>query len=150
MSRRVARAAAFATQAHHGQVDKAGEPYIRHPERVAARVAAAGGSEQLVVAAWLHDVVEDTHFSKWDLYGQFGTEVADVVDALTHRKGETRVDYLDRIRSTPGAALVKLADVDDNTDPARINRLDPPTQDRLRRKYDFTRRYLLTGEIPVP
>lgn len=50
--------------AHRGQVDKAGQPYITHPARVAARVA---GDENAVAAAWLHDVVEDTGLTLADL-----------------------------------------------------------------------------------
>ncbi|WP_313179255.1 HD domain-containing protein [Stenotrophomonas sp.] len=52
----IARARALATEAHAGQVDKAGQPYIGHVGRVAARIRGDADAE---VLAWLHDVVED-------------------------------------------------------------------------------------------
>ena len=52
----IARARALATEAHAGQIDKAGQPYIGHVGRVAARVRGDADAE---VVAWLHDVVED-------------------------------------------------------------------------------------------
>lgn len=62
----IADAAAFAAQAHAGQVRKyTGEPYIRHPEAVAKLVQASGGDTAMVAAAWLHDTVEDTAVTVW-------------------------------------------------------------------------------------
>ena len=87
MSETIIKATAFATTAHAGQVRKyVGEPYVEHPKRVAARVARAQGlSEAAVVAALLHDVVEDTDTSLADIERAFGLEVATLVDALTDK-----------------------------------------------------------------
>lgn len=73
MGRSIAKLAEqIAAAAHDGQVDKAGQPYIAHPARVAARVA---GDERAVAAAWLHDVVEDTDVTLADLEQTFPADV---------------------------------------------------------------------------
>lgn len=122
----------LAREAHEGQVDKAGNPYITHPARVAARVA---DDEYAAAAAWLHDVVEDTDVTLSDLEARFPTEVTDAVDALTRRDGEAPADYYARVRQVPLALQVKLADLEDNSDPARLALLDAATRDRLTAKY---------------
>lgn len=129
----------IAREAHTGQLDKIGHPYIEHPERVAARVA---GDDVLVAIAWLHDVVEDTSVTLTDLEALFPREVIEGVDALTKRPGETRLEYYARVRSNPRARKVKDADIDDNTDPARTARLDPATRERLAVKYATAREEL--------
>lgn len=138
-----AKARAFATTAHEGQTDKAGEPYIGHPERVARRLA--GNPPEVVAAGWLHDVVEDTDAAIGDIFDVFGFRVAVTVDAVTHREGETRRQYLDRVRANPDARLVKMADILDNADPARLRQLDEATQARLTAKYRQAGRYVTTG-----
>ena len=130
------RAETIARAAHAGQVDKTGHPYIEHPERVAARVH---GNTELEAIAWLHDVVEDTTVTLADLRREFTDEIVDAVDALTHRRGETRQDYYARVRQNTRALRVKLADIDDNTDPARTALLDEPTRARLAQKYAAAR-----------
>lgn len=133
----LARGIAFG--AHAGQFDKAGLPYILHPERVASRVSTV--EEQ--VLAWLHDVVEDTDVSLSDLaYVGFPEEIVRQVDALTHRPREPRVDYYARILEWPAARRVKLADVEDNSDPSRLHYLDSETQERLQHKYEIARAVL--------
>lgn len=129
-------AAALAGRAHAGQTDKAGRPYIEHPSRVAARVAERYPDN--IVArgiAWLHDVVEDTDVTLEEIRAQFGPEVADGVDAITHRPGEPREDYYRRVAANPTALLVKGADLDDNGDPERLAMLDAATRVRLEAKY---------------
>lgn len=139
----VERARVLATAAHEGQTDKAGAPYIDHPRRVAARTAArceergAFGYEAdlLVAAAWLHDVVEDTSVGEAQLREAFPERTVDVVLAVTHRVGEPVEQWFGRIRAVPGAALVKNADVQDNTDPERTARLGKEDRQRLAAKY---------------
>ena len=136
-------ARAIATAAHAGQVDKAGRPYVGHVERVAAAMARHGA--EATMAAWLHDVVEDTGTTMADLR-QAGVppEVLSAVDALTKRPGE---DYLDAVRRAAGhpvARLVKVADNADNSDERRLAQLDPEEAARLRRKYEQARA-LLSG-----
>ncbi len=135
-------AEALARRAHEGQTDKSGRPYIGHPARVAARVH---GDELLEAVAWLHDVVEDTDVTLADLEATFPPPVAAAVDAITQRPGESREQYYERVRANPSALRVKLADIDDNTDPGRLSQLDKATQDRLMAKYATARAALARG-----
>lgn len=128
----IADAAAFAAQAHAGQVRKyTGEPYIKHPKAVARLVREAGGDAAMVAAAWLHDTTEDTAATLGDISERFGLEVADLVDWLSDvskpedgdralRKAKDR----EHIAAAPARAkAIKLADLIDNT--ASIVEHDP-------------------------
>ncbi len=132
----------IAAEAHAGQVDKAGQPYITHPARVAARVA---GDEHAVAAAWLHDVVEDTEVTLADLEQAFPPDVTAAVDALTRRRDEPPAEYYARVRRVPLALTVKLADMADNSDPQRLAQLDAATRERLIAKYARARAELTAG-----
>ena len=125
-------ARAIATQAHAGDVDKAGRPYIEHPERVAARLT----DPDAVVVALLHDVLEDTELTADDLRAAGATDLqVQALEALTHAKDVPNEDYWRALRLVPLAWLVKVADLADNTDPARIALLAPERQDYFRTKY---------------
>jgi GTP pyrophosphokinase len=76
-------ALSFAIEAHKGQFRKSGEPYIIHPILVAAIVAALTNDESMVIAALLHDVVEDTAISITEIQKRFGGDVAHLVSGLT-------------------------------------------------------------------
>lgn len=136
----------IATLAHLGQTDKSGHEYIRHPERVAASVAAFAPDDWKYEAeqvAWLHDVVEDTSVTLNDLRDLgFSEDVVSGVDAMTKRKGEDMEDYFARVRSNPLARIVKHADIDDNINPGRLALLDEPTVTRLVKKYTRSRNLL--------
>ncbi|CAM4359203.1 MAG: bifunctional (p)ppGpp synthetase/guanosine-3',5'-bis(diphosphate) 3'-pyrophosphohydrolase [Paenibacillus macerans] len=73
----------FAEQAHHGQVRKSGEPYILHPLAVADIVVNMQMDALSIIAALLHDVVEDTTVSLKEIQEQFGNDCALLVDGLT-------------------------------------------------------------------
>jgi len=120
-------AIALATQAHRGQVDKGGQPYILHPLRV---MLACQTEEQRVVAV-LHDVVEDTGYTVSDIASEFGAKVANAIDALTRRRGEDYEAFIDRCAANPLSAFVKLADIGDNMDVSRLGR-EPNAADRTR------------------
>lgn len=123
----------LAEQHHAGQVDKAGEPYIGHVLRVAAGVEDHGPAA--VAAALLHDIVEDTAVTAADLADAgIPAEVIEAVVLLT-KTGGPLDDYHARIRAHPLATAVKLSDIADNSDPARLAALDPATRERLERKY---------------
>lgn len=115
----------IATEAHEGQVDKQGEPYLGHLLRVAAKVPA-----HLRPAALLHDTLEDTTLRAADLLA-LGVAPATVatVQVLTRQPGEVYAAYIVRVKAHPDAVVVKLADLTDNTDPARC----PPAS--LLRRY---------------
>lgn len=135
----------LAERAHTGQVDKAGAAYVEHPARVARRVAGDGGDAAAVAAAWLHDVLEDTPVEDAELAAAFPAPVVAAVRALTRLPGQDLDDYYAAVRADPIAVRVKRADLADNTDPARLARLDDATRERLTAKYARAAAALETG-----
>ncbi len=122
----VQRAEAFATEAHARveQVRKyTGEPYINHPRAVVEIVRTVPHTEQMLVAAWLHDTVEDTGTTFNDIRREFGAEVADLVAWLTdvsratdgNRKVRKTIDREHTAQAPPDAKTIKLADLLDNS-----------------------------------
>jgi len=79
----IVRAYHFGADAHSGQFRKSGEPYICHPLSVAITLAEMNMDARGIVAAILHDVIEDTPVSKQQITDDFSQEVADLVDAVT-------------------------------------------------------------------
>lgn len=73
----------FSEQAHEGQMRKSGEPYISHPVAVACQLADLHLDVPTIIAALLHDVVEDTKITKQQVAEQFGNQVAELVDGLS-------------------------------------------------------------------
>ena len=130
------RAIVFATVAHAGQLDKAGQPYILHPLRVMFSMFTL---EEKIVGV-LHDVVEDTTLTLDLLSRNFPTEIVIAVDALTHRDGEIYEDYIVRIKSSSSLAVrVKLADLKDNMNKDRIpypSERDTKRWEKYQRAYD--------------
>lgn len=119
---------------HDGHTDKAGKPYIEHPRRVSSYVDPDNAVAR--AAALLHDVLEDSGVSPEDLAGEgIPAAVIETVELLTRRDGVAAEEYYRRIKAHPNALEVKLADLADNTDPARLTLLDAATQDKLTRKY---------------
>ncbi len=92
----------FATKAHKEQLRKSGEPYIVHPILVAAIVAYVANDEAMVIAALLHDVVEDTIISTADVIKIFGDDVAHLVEGLT------KIDSIRDAELTPSSSNEKL------------------------------------------
>ena len=79
----VRRAYRFGADAHQGQTRKSGEPYIQHPLAVAGILADMHMDHETLIAAMLHDVIEDSLVPKEEISEQFGGEVADIVDGLS-------------------------------------------------------------------
>jgi len=79
----VERAFAVATKAHEGQLRKSGDAYITHPVAVAVILAELGLNPETIIAALLHDTVEDTPYSLIQLRADFGDEIASLVDGVT-------------------------------------------------------------------
>lgn len=108
----IERAENFARQRHADH--KYGEhPYAYHLEMVAGIAKNAGASDIQIAAAWLHDTIEDTDTTNEEIELLFGTEVASIVWALTgigSTRQERMQDAIEKIKATPGAGLVKLAD----------------------------------------
>ena len=129
----VEAAESVARDAHRDQVDKAGRAYVDHPARVAARVA---DDPVAAAVAWLHDTVEDTGTTLEELRRRgFPAVVRDAVDAMTRRDDEDPDAYYERVAGDRTALRVKRADIADNSDPARLARLDAPVRERLEAKY---------------
>lgn len=125
----------LARGAHAGQLDKAGQPYLLHPVMVAAGVRGHGITA--MVAALLHDVVEDAGVTPQKIRAQFGDAVADAVALLTHEAGVPYQDYVRRVAESGNAAaiLVKLSDLTQNMNLARLPQAGPQDVERVRRKY---------------
>ncbi|RRF90556.1 MAG: HD domain-containing protein [Coriobacteriaceae bacterium] len=125
----------LARRAHAGQLDKAGRPYLLHPVMVAAGVRGHGSTA--MAAALLHDVVEDAGVTPQKIRAQFGDAVADAVALLTHEAGVPYQDYVRRVAESGNAAaiLVKLSDLTQNMNLARLPQAGPQDVERVRRKY---------------
>ncbi|MEU0671660.1 HD domain-containing protein [Streptomyces sp. NPDC006172] len=134
---------ALARAVHEGQTDKAGRPYAEHLQAVADGVRQRGGDADQIAAAWLHDAVEDDALSETRLReAALSDRTKAIVLAVTKRTGETPEAYAGRVLATPGALLVKEADLAHNADPARLAVLDAPTRSRLTEKYTHMRALL--------
>ncbi len=112
----VALARTLATEAHAGQIDKAGQPYIGHVARVAAAVR---GDDDAEVVAWLHDVAEDcpAFAARIEV---FPAPLREAVQLLNRDAAPDADSYYARIAAHPLALKVKRADLDDNADPQRL------------------------------
>ena len=115
------KAYVYAMNAHKGQTRKSGDPYFSHPLEVAAIVTDMHLDQAAVVAALLHDTVEDTHATHSDIEEKFGQEIARLVDGLTKlknielvskkmRQGENLRRLLIAVSEDVRVLLVKLAD----------------------------------------
>jgi (p)ppGpp synthase/HD superfamily hydrolase len=104
----VRRAYAFAEAAHRGQRRKDGCAFIAHPVRVARLLASRGYDEEVLAAALLHDVIEDTHATLSEVHERFGPWVAELVACVTENPDLPAVErkraYRDRLRHAPHAA----------------------------------------------
>ncbi|MFP5219242.1 MAG: RelA/SpoT family protein [Actinomycetes bacterium] len=120
--RPVVRAYLVAEQAHAGQTRRSGDPYITHPLAVTTILAELGMDTTTLVAALLHDVVEDTPFRLADVQREFGDDVAHLVDGVTKLDkvqfgGEAMAAEAETIRKMvvamardPRVLVIKLAD----------------------------------------
>lgn len=121
------KAIKIAVDAHQGQVDKGGSPYILHPLRVMLSV-----NEHARVAAVLHDVIEDTELTIDDLRNQGIDEASlEAITSLTKQEGEHSKDeggytkFIERVMKNTIAREIKKADIKDNMN---IDRIPNPTE----------------------
>lgn len=126
-----------AEQAHKGQTDKGGNPYIEHLKAVAAQV----NNIEHKIVAYLHDVVEDTEITLDDLSEMgFTFRIVNSVRLLTKTKELTYEEYLKRLKADDNARHVKIADLRHNMD---ISRIPEPTDkdhkrlEKYKRSLDF-------------
>lgn len=121
----------IAKRAHLGQVDKAGEDYIKHPEKVASFLK----TDEEKAVAYLHDVIEDTELTLEDLYEYgFSKEILEAVDVITKKRGEDYQSYLNSVKKNKLARAVKLADLRHNSD---LTRLTEVTEKDIKRKEKY-------------
>ena len=122
----VERARLFATAAHAAINQRrryTDDPYIVHPQRVAEKVASVPHTPEMIAAAWLHDVVEDTAVTIDLIQHEFGLEVAELVAGLTdisrledgNREIRKAIDREHTLQQSPACKTVKLADLIDNS-----------------------------------
>ena len=112
-------AAHVAYHAHDGQMRRKRELYINHPVRVAEQMLAWKMSDDSVVAALLHDVIEDTDWTADRLLAKgFSARSVELVVGMTKLDGEDTADYMARILASGDLELMhlKLADLNDNSD----------------------------------
>lgn len=114
------KAMQIAWNAHMGQYDKAGMPYVFHPWTIAEMM----DDENSVVVALLHDTIEDTYVTAEYLLRYFPQHIVDAVVVLTRREDETYQDYLIRIKQSPLATKVKIGDLKHNSDLGRLDVID--------------------------
>lgn len=120
----------LAIDAHQGQRDKAGQPYILHPLRVMMQCE----TEALRIVAVLHDVIEDSSITPAILRNMgFSDTVIEALACLTKQKGEDYFAFIDRAMSNPLARRVKELDLIDNMDASRLAELTDADAARMRK-----------------
>ena len=133
------KAMIIAYNAHYGQKDKSGLPYIHHPLHLAEQMS----SEETCIVALLHDVVEDTDITFDNLKNEFSDEIIKALELLTHDKSVDYFEYIKKLKSNPIAKIVKIADLRHNSDRSR---LDNPTENDLKRYVKYEKALKILSE----
>ena len=124
MKKQIEKAIQFATEAHEGQIRKyTGEPYIVHPLAVMETVSTVEHTDEMLMAAVLHDTVEDCDVTLDDIVSHFGPIVADLVEQLTdisvpedgNRAFRKAMDRDHSAQASAQGMTIKIADLLDNT-----------------------------------
>lgn len=131
------KAMILAYNAHMGQVDKVGVPYIYHPIHLAEQM----NDEYSCCVALLHDVVEDTDITIDELKNDFPGEVIDAIKLLTHDTEVPYMDYVKLIKENDLARIVKIADLTHNSDSTRLEKVTDIDRERME-KYKTALDYL--------
>ncbi|WP_198342946.1 HD domain-containing protein [Paenibacillus rubinfantis] len=120
-------AISIALNAHKGQVDKGGAPYILHPLAVMNRVARM---DEKIVAV-LHDVVEDTEVTIDQLreYG-FSEDIIEAIQLLTRSEKDSYEEFIIKTRGNSISKVVKIADIEENMN---LSRIENPTDEDYKR-----------------
>ena len=136
------KAMKIAYDAHRGQVDAGGVPYVFHPLHLAEQME----DEASACVALLHDIVEDTDVTLEQLAQDFHPEVIQAVALLTHNPQESYFEYVRKIRGNRIATVVKLADLEHNSDETRLLGVESVAERQKevwRVKYQEARKILL-------
>lgn len=128
MKKLLEKAIQIAVNAHFGQKDEAGNPYIFHPLSVMNR---CNTLEEKIVAI-LHDTIEDTNISPEILKEEgFPDYIIKAILAVTKQEGETYEDFVKRASKNPISCNVKIADIKDNLDVSRLSEVKEKEAARL-------------------
>ena len=139
--------------------DKGGNPYVSHLFSVETKIESIwdnllieGVDDEVIlfyrkccVVALLHDILEDTDTTENDLENEgFSNDIIDAVVAITRKKNESYIDFIERVKLNDMAKCVKIYDLEDNMD---IKRLKDVTDKDLKRlkKYFYCRKYLFSS-----
>ena len=138
------RAIEIATEAHRGQLDKAGNSYIGHP----LRVMAAGRTVEEKIVGVLHDVVEDSDWTFERLAEEgFSAEVIEALRCVTKLSEDEPYDkFIARVKRNPVAVAVKLNDLSDNMDIRRLPYISDKDVKRLKK---YLRAYKQLTGTPI-
>lgn len=136
------KAITVAYNAHQGQLDRAGLPYILHPLHVAEQMK----DEDTCVVALLHDVIEDTDLTLENLR-EYGFTEAQIegVRVMTREEDEDYFEYIRSVKTNPLALAVKLEDLKHNSDVTRIIEITDKDLQRIE-KYKKAMEILLSDE----
>lgn len=127
----------LAADAHLGQFDKTGDPYILHSLRVMMQLE----TEAERIVGVLHDVLEDTKVKVTELLKQgFSGQVIEALESVTRRNEETYFEFVQRAKQNEIGRKVKLADLKDNMD---WNRIKEPTEDDMKRMQKYQKAYYI-------
>lgn len=106
----------YAVECHAGMFDRMGSPFVLHAIRVAQKQDSYDGQ----IVAVLHDTIEKGRATADSIAGRFGADIAEAVQLLTHDKSIPYMDYIRTLAGNRLAAMVKLADIEDNSDVRRM------------------------------
>lgn len=131
MNQLLSKAINIAMQAHAGQVDKAGMPYIGH----VMRVMQAGKTIDEKIVGVLHDMVEDTTWTFDALLAEgFPVHIVDALRCVTKLSDDEPYEsFINRVKTNPLAVAVKINDLTDNMDLRRLQTLTDADVQRLRK-----------------
>jgi (p)ppGpp synthase/HD superfamily hydrolase len=126
----------LATNAHAGQFDKAGKPYILHCLKVMHYLKTE--DEELMCIALGHDIVEDTKVTYVDLWSQgFSARVINGINALTKQRGQTYDEYKQQVFASEDAMRVKMCDLRHNSDIRRLKGVTQKDVERIAKYHQF-------------
>lgn len=126
-------------EAHSGQMDKGGVPYVFHPLYVAGQMQ----DEYDICVALLHDVIEDSDYTMEDIISMgFPGQIIDAIRCITKLKSQSYEEYIQAVKTNPIAVRVKLADLEHNSDLTRLSKVDEAALERLR-KYEAAKKELM-------
>jgi (p)ppGpp synthase/HD superfamily hydrolase len=120
----------IALNAYAGKTDKADKTYILHPLRIMAKMA----TEEEMAVALLHDVIEDSDITAEELLNKgIPQTIVDAVVLLTKDSGENYEDFIKKLSSNKLASTVKKADIEDNINVLRLDKLESNDLERIKK-----------------